>query len=398
MKTGITILWASAALALAFANVPTTAGQEKGKAVIKTGRTASVPVQNVQLRADEEEELPDSIIVYSPTDEKMMKQIYLPGESYGQSTWENGAWIFLSEYLSTSYLGIYNRENLNKQLVTVSYKINEDILYYYYPFTGFNHAAYYFPASTDFKPEFDTNGNLISFKADYNTDVNAWIYEFIATYNAGNKPVSIEGWASYDGRNRQQFFKAHYAYNAYGYCTLLDSYEWDYAGDVWKSQYKETAGYDAQGKILYRNYDMYGKIKSKDSYEYYDETHFSLVSTYADYDEDGIFTDSREEWKYGADGRPEAYYYYKNDELSQYAVFYYPDPSGNIPVSAGSNVWSSGGQLYIAATTNGAAQVYAVSGQLLKTVALTAGQTAATPLPRGLYIVATGGKTWKVIL
>jgi hypothetical protein len=389
MKTKLTILWASATLALAFANVPTTAGQ--GKAVIKTGRIASVPEQNVQLRADEEEELPDSIIVYSPTDEKMEKHIYLPGESRGQYTWENGAWKFASENPNTFYWGRYDRESYNKLAFKVQYVVNDGRLDFAVPGIK-GSVSYLYSSYSDIKAEYDTNGNLTSLRIIYSDDY--W-HEYTVSYNAGNNPVSIEGWYFYDG-NRPSL-KALYKYNDYGYPTLTDSYRRDEEKETWISRHRETAEYDAQGKILFVKQYFDNNIKSLFSYEYYDDIHFSSQVTTI-YNDDGSSKTFKEEWKYGADGKPEAYYYYENDELLYYAIFYYGDPSGNIPVSAGSNVWSSGGQLYIAAATNGAAQVYAVSGQLLKTVTLTAGQTTATPLPRGVYIVATGGKTWKVIL
>jgi hypothetical protein len=390
MKSKMALLPAGAVLALAIANVPTTAGQEKGKAVVKTGMIESVPKQETQLRADEEEELLDSVIVYSPTDEKMEKHIYLPGESYGRYIWENGAWIFSSEYQysSTWYLGKYNREIYTQ--TKVSYQKTGGALYFYIPFTSLGYLYYTYSEDTDFRTNYDANGNLTSFKLLFGDDL--WC-EFTVTYNAGNKPLSVEGRYS----NGYFFFKARYEYNNYGSCTLFDGYHWDYEKEAWISSDKDTAEYDAQGKLLYKEVYEDGKMSDKRRFEYYDENHFSLyIITYYD-DEENSSTD-RYEWKYGTDGKPKTYYHYENDELSEYAILYYPDPSGNIPVSAGSNVWSSGDRLYIDAATAGAAQVYAVSGQLIKTVALTAGQTVALPLPRGVYIVVAGGKTWKVIL
>jgi hypothetical protein len=386
MKTGITILWASATLALAFANVPTATGQEK--AVIKTGRIERVSVQEVQLRADEEEELPDSIIVYSPDGEKITKYVYLPDESYGQYTWENGAWKFSSASASTSYSGRYDWNS-----IVFGYEIDGTMKVWYSTTNGIHflcsiirggYLSYFYSEDADFSTNYDANGNLTSFRVILS---DGYWHEFTVTYNARNNPVSVElrsvGFLD---------FKANYEYNDYGYCTLFNSYEGDF-------EWKQTAEYDERGKILYHSYyNKNGETSGDVSYEYYDETHFSL-SLYTSYNNNnGSSIITKQEWKYGTDGQPEAYYCYENNELLYYAIPYYPAPSGNIPVSAGSNVWLSGGQLYIAATANGAAQVYAVSGQLLKTVALTAGQTTATPLPRGLYIVAAGGKTWKVIL
>ncbi|MDR2469438.1 MAG: fibronectin type III domain-containing protein [Tannerella sp.] len=73
---------------------------------------------------------------------------------------------------------------------------------------------------------------------------------------------------------------------------------------------------------------------------------------------------------------------------------------GNAGVSASTTVWANGGTLYIAASTSGEAYIYNVSGQLVKTLHATSlhGETATTQLPRGVYIVVVGGKTYKVII
>ncbi|MDR1675611.1 MAG: hypothetical protein LBR86_03995 [Tannerella sp.] len=54
--------------------------------------------------------------------------------------------------------------------------------------------------------------------------------------------------------------------------------------------------------------------------------------------------------------------------------------------------------MYITAASTGTAQVYTVAGQSAATVTLTAGETAATPLPPGVYIVAAEGRTWKAVI
>ncbi|MDR3261858.1 MAG: hypothetical protein LBT78_08495 [Tannerella sp.] len=61
-------------------------------------------------------------------------------------------------------------------------------------------------------------------------------------------------------------------------------------------------------------------------------------------------------------------------------------------------VWSAGQTLYIHAPQSGTARIYGVTGQLVKTVAHTADETAQTALPRGVYIVVANGKTYKVIM
>jgi hypothetical protein len=208
----------------------------------------------------------------------------------------------------------------------------------------------------------------------------------------------MEGWDSYNG-DRTQFFKAYCEYNDDGYITLYDSHKWNYEKKTWTDWIKETVEYDAQGKVLFRAGYSYGEIGNKYSYEYYDENHFSLIS-YASDDQNYNF---KEEWKYGTDGNPGAYYRYSGSELAleYYAIFYpntlTPSAVEPVPERVVTRVWSSGGQLYIAAASAGRAQIYTVAGQLMKTVALVAGETVATPLPPGVYIVVAEGKTWKAI-
>ncbi|MDR3194455.1 MAG: hypothetical protein LBT76_04070, partial [Tannerella sp.] len=61
-------------------------------------------------------------------------------------------------------------------------------------------------------------------------------------------------------------------------------------------------------------------------------------------------------------------------------------------------VWSAGHTLYISATHNGEARIYGITGALVKALPYTAGETAQTTLPQGLYIVVTNGRTYKVIV
>jgi hypothetical protein len=342
-------------------------------------------VQRVQLRADAAVWLPDSAIVYTPTGERKAKHVYLSGTSYGEYAWENGSWIVSSEYPNTEYLGQYDREVFNALSIKVSYQMLDGWLLFYYPaiLHGYGYISYY-SSEVDFKSEHDVNGNLTSFRFIFK-DGN-W-EEFTITYNAENNPVSIEGYTSYG----KYTVKILYEYNNYGYATLFDYY--DNLGN-----WKETAEYDAQGKILFKYGYENGEMSNKYSYEYYDESHISSI-TYQNYQNQ---TGTKREWKYGTGGKPEAYYYYENDELSEYVIFYPNSLSGASvePVSASgvARVWSSGGQLHIEAATNGTAQVYTVVGQLVRTVALTAGQTTVTSLPHGVYIVVLDGKTWKIIV
>jgi hypothetical protein len=388
MKRKLTALgWAGAMLAFALVSVP-AAGQEKP--VMKTGVAENVSAQDVQLQADGEW-MPDSAVVYSPGGEKQTKHVYLPGESHGQYTWENGAWKFSSSNPATGYVRstIYDREKVNVQY-KVSYKIEDGWLYFCYPFGIKNRYGGYGPRAdqVDFTPEFDTNGNLTSFRIIFGA--NSW-QEFTVTYNAKNKPLSIEG----RNEDNTSFFKAYYAYNDYEYVTLSDIYVWYQIDDTWKND-KETVEYDTQGKplsqILYNN----GEITDRYSYEYYDGNHYSSKTT-----TDGNNT-GREEWKYGTDGKPGAYYWYIDGELQEYVIFYpntlSPSAVEPVPERVATRVWSSGGQLYIAAASAGRAQIYTVAGQLMATVALAAGETIVTPLPPGVYIVAAEGRTWKAVI
>jgi quinol monooxygenase YgiN len=66
-----------------------------------------------------------------------------------------------------------------------------------------------------------------------------------------------------------------------------------------------------------------------------------------------------------------------------------------IPVT---RIWSYGGHLHIAAATDGRAHIYNVSGVLVKILTITPGETSSVVLPRGIYVVAVGGKTYKVVV
>jgi hypothetical protein len=374
-------------LSLACAVVPAS-GQEK--AVSMTGKVENLPV--LQLRADEA--LPDSAVVYSPTGEKKEKHVHLPGESHGKYVWENGAWIFSDTIPNTGYFSgaSYDREAFNEQWVKVGFRIiTKDLSVFDLPMTHFGSWYISLAGVANYDAKYDAKGNLTSYRVIYADD---WWQEFTVTYNERNNPVYIEV-RNADGK---VVYKVNYEYNDYGYATLFDFYTWDFEKNAWISRGRETAEYDTQGKILFIATYENGEIISRDSYEYYDEIHFSSRSyiVYGNEERDGY--SYRREWKYGTDGKPEAYYYYENDELSYYVIFYYGNSSSveAVPESV-ARVWSSGGQLYIAGTASGAAQVYTVAGQLLKTVPFTSGQTTATPLPRGIYIVAAAGRTWKVV-
>jgi hypothetical protein len=71
--------------------------------------------------------------------------------------------------------------------------------------------------------------------------------------------------------------------------------------------------------------------------------------------------------------------------------------SGNDPTASAIRVWSVDDRLHIVWPQGGEARIYSVAGQLLQTLACSAGETV-TPLHRGFYVVTlNNGKTFKVI-
>ena len=61
----------------------------------------------------------------------------------------------------------------------------------------------------------------------------------------------------------------------------------------------------------------------------------------------------------------------------------------------GDAVWASAGTLYVNAATPGLINIYSVTGQLIRTEAISGSYTLS--LPKGLYLVQLNGKTYKVI-
>jgi hypothetical protein len=65
---------------------------------------------------------------------------------------------------------------------------------------------------------------------------------------------------------------------------------------------------------------------------------------------------------------------------------------------AAAKVWSYAHTLYITATHDGEARIYSTAGQLVKALPYTAGATAESVLPQGIYIVVANGKTYKIVI
>jgi hypothetical protein len=72
-------------------------------------------------------------------------------------------------------------------------------------------------------------------------------------------------------------------------------------------------------------------------------------------------------------------------------------PDGNEAVN-GLKVWSHGGQICITSPASGTARIYSLTGQLVKQLTCTSGETDQQPLAAGVYIVKTESGTWKVIV
>jgi hypothetical protein len=75
----------------------------------------------------------------------------------------------------------------------------------------------------------------------------------------------------------------------------------------------------------------------------------------------------------------------------------YPDVS-NDAVASSDRIRSHNGRVYITPAQSGTIRIYNVTG--IETFHATAlrGETISTILPRGIYIVAVGGKTQKVVV
>jgi hypothetical protein len=65
----------------------------------------------------------------------------------------------------------------------------------------------------------------------------------------------------------------------------------------------------------------------------------------------------------------------------------------------GTKVWSTGNRLYLRTSQTGEVKVYSITGSLVKGLTAVAGETSATALPSGVYIVAlSSGRVYKVIV
>jgi hypothetical protein len=71
-------------------------------------------------------------------------------------------------------------------------------------------------------------------------------------------------------------------------------------------------------------------------------------------------------------------------------------PNRNEVISS-TRVWSSGNDLHIEAAGSGQVQIYALTGALVKTLAVSAGENVERiTLPKGIYIVRLEGKSYKI--
>jgi hypothetical protein len=63
-------------------------------------------------------------------------------------------------------------------------------------------------------------------------------------------------------------------------------------------------------------------------------------------------------------------------------------------------IWTSSGQIHIHSVLSGEARIFTLTGALIKSIPLLAGETYSTPLASGFYVVVTlnDGKTYKVVV
>jgi hypothetical protein len=82
-------------------------------------------------------------------------------------------------------------------------------------------------------------------------------------------------------------------------------------------------------------------------------------------------------------------------QIRQETVITVTSTVGNddIPLS---NVWSSGGKIYISSASTGTASIYNVAGVRVTTLAHVSGETVSIALPKGLYFVMMEGRSYKV--
>jgi hypothetical protein len=369
------------------------AGQEKVAVKME-----SAVRDGVQLRADDADALPDSAIRYAPDGQRQTKYVYA-GENLGTYTWENNAWKFDGKAISNDvrfYIegAKYDRETYNLQSRKVSYEIKGDNLYFYIPCTNVYYSIFAFPASMDYTVEYDTNGNLTSFKLT--NEYGYMIREFTISFNSHNNPISVE--LQNPAYNNAPLYKAHYEYNVYEYATLYESYTWE---GIWIPDIKEITEYDAQGKFLSMEQYENNVREYKYSYEYYDEHHFSSHSSENYLNNSG----DRMEYKYGADGKLGAIYYYQGDiregKPLKYYYILYPNTldnpgNANEPL-ADMRIWSYGGTLHVRTAQPAVLHVYTLTGALHAQQTLPAGETVL-PLPPGMYVVRIGNMVRKAVI
>jgi hypothetical protein len=111
------------------------------------------------------------------------------------------------------------------------------------------------------------------------------------------------------------------------------------------------------------------------------------------------------EYKYGADGKLGAIYYYQGDiregKPLKYYYILYPNTLDN-PGNANEplndmRIWSYAGTLHVRTAQPAVLHAYTLTGALHTQQALPAGETAL-PLPPGMYIVKVGDRTAKVVI
>jgi hypothetical protein len=385
-----TAVWAGAMLALALVSVP-AAGQNR------VGIPADrMPVlkQGMELRAGVHWWLdpvawPDSTVIYTGTGEKNKKLIYgyydngnrFIAEIY---EWLNNRWVPVENRINLWEIGVLIPNSVFQAYLSVNDRWGVDILDINFP-TGIISSSYWgweksLVTPYPFEEKYDSKGHLIYLKVR--------LEEFKMEYNTSGQLISLERYCTSQNDILYLDFTINYTYSDKGLLVYAEAKQSSSENDPLVIRIKEINKYDTEGRLV--------------SIEHY-ETGYDAKEEWSSNE----YTCYKVEYKEDNNGNQAATYMYSWNTVSGRwtlvrQIINYPNtltPSAvePVPERVATRVWSSGGQLYIAAASAGRAQVYTVAGQLMATVALAAGETVATPLPPGVYIVAAEGKTWKVI-
>jgi hypothetical protein len=264
---------------------------------------------------------------------------------------------------------------------------------------------------TEYQATYDVNDNLIQVETSSLRGDETRVPEmkYVIQYE-NNRPLSLEEYVLEDNH---LFRRGSYAYDAKGNITLYEVHKWDYDKKQMLGVKKQVNTYDAGGRLL--------------SSEFYteDAASGSWAGTYKNaytYDADGnrlsqIYYEGKdalsghwlESFKYTYEKRNERgdvvlenYHVWENNGWvrKMYTVSY---PNGDILAAAeriapATQVWTENGTLHVrTALPSAPLRIHALSGELLRQLTLSAGETRLA-LPPGIYVVQAGDSVAKVLV